>query len=442
MDPLIEHAGVWRRGRWRARNDYTPPAYVCRYLADLADFGQPEDAFAARGLIMDFARHSFARRASIAPFYAARARGEVGGFTVPAVNVRGMTFDFATALFRALQVTGGVAIFEINRAELGFTGQTPAEFATRILAAAVAEHYTGPVFLQADHMMLDANAFAANPADEVDAVWALIASCIDAGFLNIDIDASTLVDLSYAEVADQQRTNAEVTAELARRIRGREPKTIEISIGGEIGEVGAHNSTPAELQAYAGQVDALFAGTHLRKVSVQTGTKHGGVILPDGSVADAALDFDTLRELSQMAREQFGMAGAVQHGASTLPDAAFSRFPEVEAAEVHLATVFQNLVFDHPSFPAELRREIEAYALEHLAADRKPRESDAQFLHGARRKLWKPFKEALRDLDTKDRDAIVRTLTERFTELLRALGTANLHRSVARAVYGSEAFLP
>src|SRR5215471_19331607 len=37
------------------------------------------------------------------------------------------------------------------------------------------------------------------------------------------------------------------------------------------------------------------------------------------------------------------MAGAVQHGASTLPPEYFGHFPDHDCAEIHLATEFQNL---------------------------------------------------------------------------------------------------
>ena len=70
-------------------------------------------------------------------------------------------------------------------------------------------------------------------------------------------------------------------------------------------------------------------------------------MLPDGSIADVALDLGTLARLSKDARERYGLAGAVQHGASTLPDSAFHNFPTTETAEIHLATNFQNMLFDH-----------------------------------------------------------------------------------------------
>jgi len=59
----------------------------------------------------------------------------------------------------------------------------------------------------------------------------------------------------------------------------------------------------------------------------------------------------SFREYIKVAREKYKMGGTVQHGASTLPDEMFHKFKEHGAVEVHLATGFQNLIFDHPYFP-------------------------------------------------------------------------------------------
>ena len=92
--------------------------------------------------------------------------------------------------------------------------------------------------------------------------------------------------------------------------------------------------------------------------------------LPGGGVAEVKLDFEVLRELGVVARE-YGLAGAVQHGASTLPDELFHRFPAVETAEIHLATGFQNALYEHPAFPDELHREIEAWCFGNAIDERK-----------------------------------------------------------------------
>src|SRR5450631_4218883 len=55
---------------------------------------------AARALIGAAAVATGAKPASIQGLYEARGRGEVHGFTVPAINIRGLTYDFARAIFR------------------------------------------------------------------------------------------------------------------------------------------------------------------------------------------------------------------------------------------------------------------------------------------------------------------------------------------------------
>ena len=153
-------------------------------------------------------------------------------------------------------------------------------------------------------------------------------------------------------------------------------------------------------------------------MSVQTGTSHGGVPLPDGGVAEVKLDFEVLRELGVVARE-YGLAGAVQHGASTLPDELFHRFPAVETAEIHLATGFQNALYEHPAFPESLHREIEAWCFGNAADERKSGQTDQQFVYTTRKKAIGPFKRRLWELDTKDEilAAQRRKISYLFTEL-------------------------
>ena len=151
---------------------------------------------------------------------------------------------------------------------------------------------------------------------------------LHAGFYNIDVDTSTLVDLSQEGLDAQQETNYRLSAELTAYIRHYQPEGVTVSVGGEIGEVGTENSTAEELRAYMDGYNRELARLGektggalqgLSKISVQSGTTHGGVVLADGSIADVAIDFETLRTLSHISRDEYGMSGAVQHGASTLP---------------------------------------------------------------------------------------------------------------------------
>ena len=266
--------------------------------------------------IFDAAYKEGAYPSSIHEFYVARGRGEFNGFTVPAVNLRSMTYDLARAMYRvAKKNDSGAFVFEIARSEIGYTNQQPIEFASTVMAAAVKEGYSGPVFIQGDHFQVNAAKFKENPDKEIEGLQALISDAISSGFYNIDIDSSTLVDVSKPDFEEQQLLNYEVCARLTEFIRSVEPKGITVSVGGEIGEIGHQNSTPEDLHAFMGGLkDKLgkgLAGTS--KISVQTGTSHGGVVLPDGTIAQIKLDFNTLKTLSEIARREYGLAGAVQH---------------------------------------------------------------------------------------------------------------------------------
>jgi hypothetical protein len=175
-------------------------------------------------------------------------------------------------------------------------------------------------------------------------------------------------------------------------------------------------------------------GPGLSKVSVQTGTRHGGVRLPDGGIADVALDFETLERLSRVCRERYGMAGAVQHGASTLPEELYPRFPAVGCAEVHLATGFQDAVLDHPAFPPALRQEMEDWTLRELAPERTASETNVQFVRRARRKAWGPFRQRCWEIDAELRPAMFGDLEERFARLFGLLGVSGSADAVQRYV--------
>src|SRR4051794_19914079 len=361
------------------------------------------------------ARHSGAISSSIYPFYMAMARGEVAQrFTVPAFNIRALTYDSARALFRAaMRHNAGAFIFEIARSEIGYTEQRPAEYAACVLAAAIKEGFRGPVFIQGDHFQASAKKWVTpeGKAAETKALESLIDEAIAAEFYNIDIDTSTLVDLAFPTRDDQHRANYEGRAHPTKSIRAREPQCVTISIGGEIGDVGKYNTQPDEVRAYMDGLPRLLGGTTgISKISVQTGTSHGGVPLADGTVAAAKIDFDVLRETTQICRSEYGIGGSVQHGASTLPESVFNKFPESEAIEIHLATGFQNMILDAPTFPAEMKEEIRGFCFENAADERKSGETDEQFVYKTRKKALGPFKKRMWDMPDDAKQPIIAAL--------------------------------
>lgn len=378
--------------------------------------------------------------ASINELYLARGRGEVPNtFTVPAINLRALTFDAACAVFRAaLKIDAASMIFEIARSEMGYTDQRPAEYVTSVLAAAIKEGYNGPVFIQGDHFQVSAKRYASDPNTEVQAIKDLIREAIAAGFYNIDIDTSTLVDVSKPTVKEQQTLNTGLSAMFTAFIRQHEPRGCFISVGGEIGEVGGHNSTEEELRTYMegyleelGKLAPDVCG--ISKISIQTGTSHGGVVLPDGTIAKVSVDFDTLRKLSQIARDDYGLGGAVQHGASTLPEDAFHKFVEAEAVEVHLATNFQNMLFDR--MPDALRAKIYAYLDTKSASERKPDMTDEQFYYKTRKNAIGPFKRDTWNMDPNKKDEISWAWEAQFSKLFNLLGLKGTRKYVEQTIH-------
>ncbi len=361
---------------------------------------------AARWIVWEASQELNCRSASIHELYMARSRDEYSGWSEPAINLRTQVFDMAAAGCRAaMELGAGSPIWELARSEQAYTFQRPGEYITSVLAGAIHAGWEGPIFIQGDHYQWNAKSYAVDPDQVTDALHKATLNAMSVGYGNIDIDSSTLVDLSYDLLDEQQKENYTRAAELAALIR--ENEELVISIGGEIGEVGKSNSTPEELRAYLDGFNKDFAARAgadaigLSKVSCQTGTSHGGVPTADGKVAEVALDFEVLRELGIVARE-YGLAGAVQHGASTLPDELFHKFPEAETAEVHLATGFQNTLYEHELFPAELYAVVEEFCNTECADERSEGQTDVQFVYKTRKKALGPIKRDLWDLDVKD----------------------------------------
>lgn len=410
-------------------------------LVRQAVFGTEAEKRSARALLWELGQAMGVRPASIHDLYLARGRGECGGFTVPAINIRMVAYDTARAVFRAATACDGAAIIlEIARSEIAYTDQRPAEYTSVMIGAALREGYHFPLFIQGDHCQVALKKYEANPEAEVGEVKKLIGEEVAAGFFNIDVDTSTLVDLSFPTLDEQQRTNYVRAAEITKFIREREPAGVTVSVGAEIGEVGHKNSTVEELHAFMQGYNRTLAAmgdyVGISKISVQTGTSHGGVVLADGTIADVKLDLEALEALSASARKDYGMGGAVQHGASTLPSNAFGNFPRVETVEIHLATNFQNIVWDHPALPAELRARAYRWLDENAQAERKATDSDEQFYYKARKKAIGPFKQEMWSLPAAVRQQVSADLEKTFAflfEQLKVTGTAALVRRFVTA---------
>jgi fructose/tagatose bisphosphate aldolase len=372
--------------------------------------------------------------ASIHDVYLARGKGKGKNFTVPAMNLRTLTYYLSRAIFRtAKRLNSGAFIFEIAKSEMGYTAQTPIEYVGVVLGAAIKEGHSGPVFVQGDHCQIKASAYFENKLKEVSGLKELVADCVAAGFYNIDIDSSTTVKLDRPTLTEQQRDNFEVCAEMSQFVRKIQPQGVQISIGGEIGEVGHKNSTVEELAAFTdGYIKCLPKGMEgLSKISVQTGTSHGGVVLPDGTIAKVKVDFDTLKALSKAAQTKYGMGGAVQHGASTLPDEAFNKFPEINTIEIHLATNFQNKVLDSKLFPKDLHDKMVEWTKVNCQSERKATDTEEQYIYKARKRALGQFKKDIMNMPENIKAGIAAEIEKNFEFLFKQLNVNDTKDFVA-----------
>jgi len=396
--------------------------------------------YLARFLIRKIALALEIYPSSIHDLYLARGRGDVpNSFTTPAINLRSLSYYAAKAIFHiAEEIKAGAFIFEIARSETGYTDQRPSEYAANVLGAAIAEGYRGPVFIQGDHYQISASRYQDNPDPEIQALKDLTGEALAAGFFNIDVDASTLVDLSRESVPEQQELNCELTAMFTKFIRNLEPDGVTVSIGGEIGEVGEGNSTEEELRAFMDGYNQELSSvapdsSGLSKISILTGTSHGGVVLPDGSIKEVSVAFDVLQQLGQVARESYGLGGAVQHGASTLPEEAFNKFVEAEALEVHLATNFQNILYDR--LPEDLVEDIYSYLDEHHAHERKESQTDDQFYYKTRKRALGEYKNQIWSLSQGKLTEVYNAWETQFRNLFDRLSLAETRKYVDKFVH-------
>lgn len=371
--------------------------------------------------------------ASIFPLYEAYGQGKVGGFTVPAMNMRAMTYDFAREVFKkAIIHEANAFIFEISRSEMVYTKQNQDEVAVCVLAAAIKEGYEGPVFLQGDHYQFNTAKYKEYPQGQIDEIELSVKDALAAGYYNIDIDASTLVDLSLPTKDEQQKDNFEMSALLTKFIRKMQPPGMTVAIGGEIGHIGDTNSDVEDFEAFMKGYLDLLANENINiisKVSVQTGTSHGGVPNPDGTLKEVNVDFNVLKSIGEVARDKYHLAGPVQHGASTLPNEMFDKFPEAGTVEIHLATGFLTIIYD--TIPENLRNKMYDYVKENLQNEREEGWTDEQFLYKLRKKAVGPFKKDMWLISEPEKEIIRAKLSQQLEILFQKLnivGTAHTVR--------------
>lgn len=349
--------------------------------------------------------------ASIAPFYKQIANGDVAGLSVPAFNIRTLTFDTACSIFKVAKKNKTSAfVIEVASSEMEYTRQTPEEFALCVLGAAIKEKYKGPIFLQGDHFYLKDTS-----QETINNLQNLILQCQKAGFYNFDIDCSALA----------LEDNIKYTNYFIEFIKKNQPQGIEVAIGGEVSSIGGSASLTTGGDTKPGQLEEFLKRVHgLTKVSCQTGTRHGGNVLPSGLIKNINIDFVNIKRLSEVAKH-YGLAGIVQHGASTLQESQFAELVKANVLEVHLSTLFSDIVFDSRYFPKALKEKMYSWVEQNFTEQKKNFDSDRQFIKVFRKKALGIFKKEIWQMLDKNIKGIRRELEEKFLFFFKIFGVYN-----------------
>ena len=102
--------------------------------------------------------------------------------------------------------------------------------------------------------------------------------------------------------------------------------------------------------------------------------------------------------------------------------------------EVHLATEFQNILFDAGAFPSDLKEEMYGYCRDKLIDEKGEKDTDEQFIYKTRKKLWGPFKKQVWNLPESTRSSLRGQLQEKFEFLFEQLGAVDSESLISKWV--------
>ena len=218
----------------------------------------------------------------------------------------------------------------------------------------------------------------------------LALEAVTAGFYNIDVDTSTLVDLSKPDLASQQRLNYETCVDIAqvqfasssrRASRSRSAaRSARSALRTARSKSCARSWTASTARSPNG---ARRAPTGSRRSACSPGRRTAASYFPMARSRTSQLDLNTLARLSKDARERVRAGGSRAARSVDAPGLRVPQLPHTETAEIHLATNFQNMLFDH--LPGALRQEIYEWLRENAKTSESHRHRGAVLLQDAQK---------------------------------------------------------
>jgi hypothetical protein len=109
-------------------------------------------------------------------------------------------------------------------------------------------------------------------------------------------------------------------------------------------------------------------------------------------------------------------------------------FPETGTSEVHLATGFQNIMYDNNALPPDFRAMVYTFIKQEYAKERKEGQTEEQFIYSTRKKGFGPLKKKWWDLPSSVKEPIMKELEAKFALLFGKLKVVNTVDIVKRTV--------
>lgn len=391
-------------------------------LVQTVVFGDGQTREAARWLIWEAAWQLGIQSASTDPLYRAWDQGTGGHLVVPSISVPVLAFDSAWAIFSSAKRSQVRAvIFDLPLDEMAWTGQSFAELATAVTAAAIKAGHVGPYYLQCSRCEVDVQERGSDPTRDLVKLQRQIREAVVAGYRSIGLAAMVTGEEGPPPHDRGVHETFGRCAELAAYVRELEPDGVTVAIGLEVDRPSAGAASPAELRSCAEDFSRAFVRSTgaqergLAAIGLSRQTYGAGAPRPNGSTAGAAADHRALRGCAEVA-QSLGLATIVR---ATAPEDVGREVAQIEGAvvlETHLTDTIQNVILQGEALPGALQREMQRRLMVAKAG--------ARVRNGGETRGWGGLKEQLWWLPDQTRAEIRAEIEARLGQVFRELGAS------------------
>ncbi len=361
----------------------------------------------------------------------------MGRAAVPVFGMRVLTYDSARACFQAARERSAVAfMFELSDGAMGYPAPNPTAFASSVLAAAVKEHYQGPVFLSAGWIRADEEAWRRDRDGEISRLRTEAQSAAEAGFFNFHFSAASLIATEKPTHAEQQRRNYRTCGELSNFVREIDPPGITSSVSGELGQLPDGTEAVPMMRA--------FLNGYLGEFTRRGSTLPSHVALSANVVegVEPGPPLDVVTDLAEIGQREYDVGLAVRDLPRDYPENHYEALIRAGATTLQLAPHVDDWVFDDEAFPTALKEDIYRWADGQAPGLRRPGEGDQPFLYRARRAALDAFATRLWEMPEVTRKALREAQTLRFHDLFDRFGVRNSAGMVRDAAELKDSSLP